>query len=132
MPRTWSAIRRALRGATRTYFADARTTGSSSVSRGRRRRDGAGFFSSATRFGRFLAFVLFAFGLFFVGFRRGFLFFVRAVGFVFFRSRFFLFRVFFRRVFFGSRFRLRFLLFGSGVFFLFDVFLVCHQSVLGA
>src|SRR4029077_1407578 len=46
-PRTWSATRRALRGATRTYFAVARTTGSSPESWERRRRDGAGFFSSA-------------------------------------------------------------------------------------
>src|ERR1700761_5346351 len=46
MPRTWSAMRRALRGATRTYLALARTTGTSSVSR-RRRRLGAGFFASA-------------------------------------------------------------------------------------
>src|ERR1700744_6209824 len=46
MPRTWSAIRRALRGATRTYLALARTTGTSSVWR-RRRRLGAGFFASA-------------------------------------------------------------------------------------
>src|SRR6201995_2379243 len=46
-PRTWSAMRRALRGATRTYFAVARTTGSSSESPRRRRRDGAGFLGSA-------------------------------------------------------------------------------------
>src|SRR5262245_18178814 len=46
LPRTWSAIRRALRGATRTYLALALTTGSSSGLR-ERRRDGAGFFSSA-------------------------------------------------------------------------------------
>src|SRR5882757_9946641 len=46
-PRTWSATRRALRGAMRTYFALARTTGISSESWERRRRDGAGFFSSA-------------------------------------------------------------------------------------
>src|SRR5882757_4807656 len=42
-PRTWSATRRALRGAMRTYLALARTTGSSSAL-GRRRRAG---FSSA-------------------------------------------------------------------------------------
>src|SRR6201994_4464078 len=60
MPRTWSAMSRALRGATRTYLALARTTGTSSVSR-RRRRLGAGFFASALavflreRFGAFLA-----------------------------------------------------------------------------
>src|SRR6202000_2472440 len=46
MPRTWSAIRRALLGETRTYLALALTTGSSSGLR-ERRRDGAGFFSSA-------------------------------------------------------------------------------------
>ena len=138
-----------LRGATRTYLALARTTGTPSGAR-RRRRLGAGFFSSALsaflarRRGLRSAFSSLPLSAFSALSRFG-----SFLGFVSFRSFFRLFlaalspeslsRLSQRRLFsplwvstlFGSRFRLRFLSgFGLvGFRLVFDVFLVCHQSV---